>query len=76
MSVDFTEGGHTAWMFGDGGHRVHIRFGDIFDDDGDIVVPSTYRLVIGRGDETTVLIDESDRVDRSKMLIVCLDNLV
>jgi hypothetical protein len=53
-----------------------MRFGNIFDDDGDIVVPSTYRLVIGCGYETTILIDESNSIDRSKMLVVRLDDLV
>jgi hypothetical protein len=55
----------TAWMFGDGWHRVHMRFGNVFDDYWDIVVPSTYCLVVGGGYETTILIDESNSIDRS-----------
>lgn len=66
----------TAWMFGDGWHRVHVRFGNVLDNDWDIVVPSTYRLVIGSGNETTIFIDESNSVNRSKMLVISLDNLV
>jgi hypothetical protein len=53
-----------------------VRFGDVFDDYWDIVVPSTYRLVVGGGYETTILIDESNSIHRSKMLIVSLDDLV
>jgi hypothetical protein len=63
-------------MFGYGGHRVHVRFSNVLDDYWDIVVPSTYRLVVRGGYETTILIDESNSVDRSKMLIICLDDLV
>jgi hypothetical protein len=63
-------------MFGDGWHRVHVRFGNVFDDDGDIVVPSTYRLVIGCRYETTILVDESNSIDRSKMLIISLNDLM
>jgi hypothetical protein len=55
---------------------VHMRFGDVLDDYWDIVVPSTYRLVVGGGYETTILIDESNSIHRSKMLIVSLDDLV
>ena len=53
-----------------------MRFGNVFDDYWDIVVPSTYRLVVGGGNETTILIDEGNSVDRSEMLIVSLDDLV
>jgi hypothetical protein len=63
-------------MFGDGGHRVHMRFGNVLDDYWDIVVPSTYRLVVGGRYETSILIDESNCIDRSKMLIISLDDLV
>jgi hypothetical protein len=63
-------------MFGDGWHRVHMWFGDVLDDYWDIVVPTTYRFVVGGGYETTILIDESDSIDGSKMLIISLDDLV
>jgi hypothetical protein len=53
-----------------------MRFGDVLDDYWDIVVPSTYRFVVGGGYETTILIDESDSIDGSKMLIISLDDLV
>ena len=63
-------------MFGYGWHRVHVRFGNVFDDYWDIVVPSTYRFIVGGGYETTILIDESNSVDGSEMLIISLDDLV
>jgi len=66
LFVSYVERGRrTAWMFGDGGHRVHVRFGNVFDDYWDIVVPSTYRFIVGGGYETTILIDESNSIDRS-----------
>jgi hypothetical protein len=55
---------------------VHVRFSNVFDDYWDIVVPSTYRLVVRGGYETTILIDESNSIDGSEMLIVSLDDLV
>lgn len=55
---------------------MHVWLGDIFDDDGDVVVPSSNRLVIGRGDESSVLVHECDGVDRSQVLVVCLDDLM
>lgn len=54
---------------------MHVRFGDILDNDWNVVVPSTNRFVVGRSQESTVLIDESDSVDSAKMLVVCLYNL-
>ena len=55
---------------------MHVRFGNVFDDYWDIVVPSTYRFIVGGGYETTILIDESDSIDRPQMLIISLDDLV
>jgi len=63
-------------MFGHGWHRVHVRFGNVFDDYWDIVIPSTYGFIVGGGYETTILIDESNSIDRPKMLIIGLDDLV
>ena len=45
---------------------MHSRFGDVFDDDWNIVVPDSNRLVVRRRDESTVLIDEIDRVDLAR----------
>jgi hypothetical protein len=66
----------TTGVLGDRGHRVHVRFGNVFDDDGNIVIPSTYRLVVRSGYETSILINERDRVDGSQVLIICLDDLI
>lgn len=44
----------------DSGHAVHVRFGDVFDDDGNIVVPASDGLVVGGRDEASRLVDESD----------------
>lgn len=51
---------------------MHIRLGDILDDDGDIIVPRTDRLVVTRRHESAVLVDERDRVDGAEMLVVFL----
>ena len=53
-----------------------MRFGNVFDDYWDIVIPSTYGFIVGGGYETTILIDESNSIDRPKMLIIGLDDLV
>lgn len=51
---------------------MHIRFGDVLDHNRDIIVPCTDRLIVRRRDETSVVVDESNRVDRSQMLVVFL----
>lgn len=53
-----------------------MRFGNVFDDNWDIVIPTTYRFIVRGGYETTILIDESNSVDGSEMLIIRLDDLV
>jgi hypothetical protein len=58
-----------------GGHAVHERVGDIFDDDGDVPVPDTDRLVVRGRDEPAVFVDEGDGVDRPEMLVVFLRDL-
>ena len=49
-----------------------MRFGDVLDYDGDVEVPCSDRFVVGRRDETAVLVDEGDGVYRPEMLIVLL----
>lgn len=66
---------HTVWMKGDCGHGMHMRLCDILDDDRDIIVPCANGLVVGCGDETSVLVDERDTVHRPKMLVIFLGNL-
>ena len=57
-------------------HRVHVRFCNILDDNGDVIVPSSNGLVVRGGDESSVVIDKGDGVDGSEMLVVSLHNLV
>lgn len=52
-------------MLADSGHRVHRRFGDNLDGDGDVNVPQAHRLVVRRSEETAVLVDKGDSVDLS-----------
>ena len=54
---------------------MHVGFCDVFDDDRDIIVPSTDRFVIRSSDEPSILVDECDRVDGAEMLVVFLGNL-
>jgi hypothetical protein len=55
---------------------VHVRFRNVLDDDGDIVVPTTYRLVVGGRYETSVLVDKGNSVDWTQVLIVRLHNFM
>lgn len=66
----------TTGVLGDRGHRVHVWFGNVFDHDGNIVIPTTYRLVVRSGYETSILVYERNRVDGSQVLIICLDDLI
>lgn len=53
---------------------MHRRFGDVLDHNRNIVVPHSNGLVIRCGNESTVVVDEIDGIDRSEMLIVFLSN--
>ena len=44
---------------------MHVWLRDVLDDDGDIKIPSTYSLVIGRGNKTAVFVDERDCINGS-----------
>ena len=54
---------------------MHSRIRDEFDWYGNIEIPYPHRLVIRTGNEPPILIDESDRVDWSQVLIVLLSDL-
>ena len=54
---------------------MHVGFCDVFDDDRDIIVPSTDCFVIRSSNEPSVLVDECDRVDGAEMLVVFLYDL-
>lgn len=66
----------TAWVDGDGWHRVHIGLSNVLDNDGNVVVPSSNTLVVRGSDEPSVFVDESDGVDGAEMLVVLLRDLV
>jgi hypothetical protein len=57
-------------------HRVHVRLGNVFDDDGDIVIPPSDRLVVRSRQESSVVVDPGDGVDGSQVLIVLLRDLL
>ena len=54
---------------------MHVGFCNVFDDDRDIIVPSTDRFVIRSSDEPSILVDKCDRVDGAEMLVVFLYDL-
>jgi len=49
----------------DGGHRVHVWLRDVFDHNGDVVVPTSYRFVVRCRDESSILINKRDGIDWS-----------
>lgn len=51
---------------------MHVRFCNILDDNGNIEVPCTDRLVIGGRDKSPVFVHEGDCIHWSEMLIVLL----
>ena len=51
-----------------------MRLSDVLDDYGDVKVPGPDRLVVGGCYETSVLVDEGNRVDGSEVLVVFLRN--
>lgn len=65
----------TVGVKGDGRHGVHVWLGDVFDDNGDVVVPNADRLVIRSGNKSTILVDECNGVHGSQMLVVLLGDL-
>ena len=66
----------TVRVKSNGRHGVHVWFGDVLDNDGDIVVPSSNGFIVRGRDESTVVVDEGDGVDGSEMLVVLLDDLI
>ena len=52
-----------------------MRFCDILDHNGDVIIPGTNGLVVRGRDKASVLVDESDSVDRTQVLIILLGNL-
>jgi hypothetical protein len=65
----------TAWVQCHGRHRMHVRFCNVLDDNGDVKVPCTDCLVIRSSNKSTIFINKSDSVDGTQMLVVLLGNL-
>jgi len=53
-------------------HRVHVWFGNVLDDYGDVEIPRADRLIVRSGHKAPIFVNECDSIDRSKMLIVFL----
>ena len=62
----------TGWMQRDCWHGMHVRLCNVLDDDGDIEIPCSNRLVVGSGHESAILVHKGDRIDRSQMLVIFL----
>ena len=43
---------------------MHVRLGDVFDNDWDIIIPSTNGLIVRRGDKSPILIYKGDGIHR------------
>ena len=54
---------------------MHEGLGNILDDDWDIKVPSADCFIVGRSHETSILVDECNRVDWAQVLVVFLRDL-
>ncbi len=54
---------------------MHVRLGDVFDDDGDIEFPDPHRLVVRGAHEPPVLVDKSDGVDGPQVLVILLHDV-
>ena len=53
---------------------MHVRFSNVFDHYRNVEIPCSDRLVVGRCNEPPVFVNEGDCVDRTKMLVVFLNN--
>ncbi len=56
-------------------HGIHVRFGDVFDGDRDVVVPGSEGFVVRGGHEAAVFVNEGDGIDGCEMMVVFLDNI-
>jgi len=53
---------------------MHVRLGNVLDDDRNVEVPRSDSFIIGGRHESTILVDEGDRVDRSQVLVILLSD--
>lgn len=58
------------------GHRVHVRLGDILDNDWNIIVPTSDSFIVRCRDESSIVVHEGNGVDWPKMLIIGLHDLM
>lgn len=65
----------TRRVQSDSRHRVHMGFCDVLDHDWDIVVPRSDGFIVRRRDETSIFVDERNRVDGTQVLVVFLGDL-
>ena len=61
---------------GHGRHGVHGGVGDVLHVHGDVPLPHAQALVVGGGDEASVLVAEGDGVDGAQVPVVLLDDVV
>ena len=62
-------------MHGGGRDSVHVRLTDMLGDNRDSELPDIHFLVICSRNESPSILNESDGVDRTEMLLVLLDDL-
>jgi hypothetical protein len=55
---------------------VHVRLGDILDDNWNIIVPTSDGLIVRCRDESSIVVHECNGVDWPKMLIIGLHDLM
>ena len=63
-------------MHGSGRDGMHVRLTDMLGDNGDSELPDIHFLVICGRNESPSILNESDGVDGTKMLLVLLDDLL
>lgn len=54
---------------------MHERLSDVLDDNRNVKIPCTDSLVIRRRDEPSILVDESDGIHGTQMLVIFLGDL-
>lgn len=53
-------------------HRMHVRFSDVFNHNGDIIIPCSDGFVVRGCDEPSILVNECNGIYRTQVLIVFL----
>lgn len=55
----------TVRVQGNSRHGMHVWLGDVFDHNGDIVVPSSNSFIVGSGNESPIVVHKSNGVHGS-----------